>query len=178
MAFWQNNLYVLDTGAQQIWRFTPIGATDNFANTPTDYYQGATRPPNLDQAVDFAIGAPNSHINGNVFTLFNDGTMSRHFDGNNQGFVFSGVPDGLPAPQETTTQAMYLNDSNLFPGFYVVSRPVRTIYSFTTGGTFQNAYRIDNEALFERLNDMVVDPEQNTIYAASGNAVLAFSTAR
>ncbi|MGJ3237314.1 MAG: hypothetical protein ACFE0Q_01270 [Anaerolineae bacterium] len=175
IAFWQNNLYVLDTGAQQVWRFQPIGATDNFANPPTEYYQGAVRPPNLDQAVDFAIGSPNSNINGNLFTLFADGTMSRYFSGNAQGFAFSGFPLGLETPEEATTQAMYLNDSNLFTGFYVISRPARTIYYTTTAGTFQSAYRINDETLFERLNDVVADPEQSIVYVASGNGILAFN---
>ena len=174
LAFWQNNMYVLDTGAQQIWRFQPIGATDNYANPPTEYYQGAVRPPNLDRAVDFAIGAPNSNINGNVFTLLNDGTMSRYFSGNAEGFTFSGFPSGLETPAESSTQAMYLNDSNLFTGFYIISRPLRTIYYTTTAGTFQNAFRIQDETLFERINDVVADPEQNMVYVASGNGVLAF----
>lgn len=175
MAFWQNNLYILDTGAQQIWRFQPIGTTDNYANPPTEYYQGAVRPANLDQAVDFAIGAPTSNINGNVYTLFNNGTMSRYFSGTAEGFAFSGFPPGLETPQETTTQAMFLNDSNLFTGFYVISRPLRTIYYTTTAGTFQNAYRIHNESLFERINDVVADPEQSIVYVASGNGLIAFN---
>lgn len=175
IGFWQNNLYILDTGAQQIWRFQPIGTTDNYANPPTEYYQGAVRPANLERAVDFAIGSPTSNINGNVYTLFNDGTMSRYFSGNAEGFVFSGFPPGLETPQETTTQAMFLNDSNLFTGFYVISRPLRMIYYTTTAGTFQNAYRIQDEARFERINDVAADPEQNMVYVASGNGVLAFS---
>ena len=133
------------------------------------------RPPNLDQAVDFAIGSPNSNINGNVYTLLNNGTMSRYFSGNAEGFIFSGFPPGLESPSETTTQAMFLNDSNLFTGFYVISRPLRTVYYTTTAGTFQNAYRLQDESLFERINDVVADPEQNIVYIASGNGVLAFN---
>ena len=44
VTFWRENLYVLDTGTQQIWRFQPIGATDNYANAPIEYYQGASPP--------------------------------------------------------------------------------------------------------------------------------------
>lgn len=175
IVFWTNNLYILDTGSEQIWRYQPIGTTDNYANDPTEYYQGASRPPNIDQAVDFAIGSPTSNIDGHVYTLFNDGTMAHYYSGDNVGFTFRGIPDGLETPDQTSTQAMFLNDSNLGTGFYVISRPLRTIYYFTTAGTFQAAYRVQNEALFERINDVVADPEQNLVYVASGNGILAFN---
>lgn len=175
LQFWRDNLYILDTGGEQIWRYSPVGATNNYSNRPTEYYQGPLRPPNMAEAVDFAIGAPNSNISGHVYTLFNNGTMAHYLSGDNLGFIFSGFPPGLEKPEETTTQAMFLNDSNLFSGFYAVSRPLRTIYYTTTAGTFQNAFRIHDESLFERLNDVVADPEQNVVYIASGNAVMAFT---
>lgn len=74
---------------------------------------------------------------------------------------------------QTTTQAMFLNDSNLNTGFYVISRPTRTIYYSTASGTFQAAFRVFDESLLERLNDIVTEAEANIIYLASGNAVLA-----
>lgn len=172
IQFWQDNFYVLDTGAQQIWRFEPIGITDNYANAPTEYYRGAQRPPNLDQAVDFAIADTTSAINGHVYTLMNDGTMAHYFSGENEGFAFSGFPSDIETPDQTTTQAMFLNDSNLQTGFYVISRPLRTIYYTTTAGTFQAAYRVYEETLFERLNDVASAPEQNLVYVASGNSVM------
>ncbi|MEO1165957.1 MAG: hypothetical protein AAFV98_19385 [Chloroflexota bacterium] len=178
MTFWEDNLYVLDTGAEQIWRFTPISGTDNYANRPTEYYSGDVVPPNLDEAVDFAIGSSGATINGHVYTLFSNGTMAHHFSGRNEGFSYRGLPAGLESPEETVTQAMFLNDSNLFTGFYIISRPLRTIYYFTTAGTFQNAFRIEDETHFERLNDVVADPEQNVVYAASGNAIFAFNASR
>jgi|GEM_PF-414741 len=175
MVFWTDRLYILDTGSQQIYRYSPVGTTNNYANRPTEYYQGATRPPNIDQAVDMAIGSTTSILNGHVYTLFNDGTMAHYYGGNNEGFTFRSVPDGLPTPDQTSTQAMFLNDSSIASGFYIVSRPLRTIYYFTTAGTFQAAYRIQNEALFERMNDVVADSEQNLVYVASGNGILVFS---
>lgn len=172
ISMWQGLFYVLDTGSSQIWRFSPIGNTQNFANPPTEYYQGVARPPNLDRAVDFAIGSENTVIGGQVFVLFTDGTMSRHRGGEALGFGFSDFPDGLETPDIATTQSMYLNDSSINTGFYILSRPYKTLYYITTAGTFQAAYRITDESLFERLNDVAVDPEQDIIYAASGNAIL------
>lgn len=175
IEFFTDRLYVLDTGGEQIWRYSPVGSTNNYSNPPTEYYQGALRPPNMTEAVDFAIGAPNSNIPGHIYTLFGDGTMSHYFSGDAANFGFSGFPLGLEKPEETTTQSMFLNDSNLFTGFYVISRPLRTIYYTTTAGTFQNAFRVQEETRLERLNDVVADPEQNIVYIASGNSVFAFT---
>ena len=169
---------MLDTGAEQIWRYSPVGTTSNFSLAPTEYYTGAARPANLSEAVDFEIGGVNTTISGRVYTLYSDGTMTNYLSGEAAGFVFSGFPSGLERPEETTTQAMFLNNSNLFQGFYVISRPLRTIYYTTAAGTFQNAYRIQDESRFERLNDVVADAEQNIVYVASGNAVLSFPANR
>lgn len=172
ITMWQNFFYVLDVGTPQIWRFTPIGNTDDFANAPTEYYVTGVIPANLERAIDFEIGSSGTAIGGDVFVLFGDGTMTRHRGGDALGFAFQGFPDGLDTPDRATTQAMFLNDSPIKTGFYAVSRPYRTIYYTTTAGTFQTAYQITDETLFERLNDVVVDPEQDIIYAASGNAIL------
>jgi hypothetical protein len=178
ISMWQGILYTLDTGNSQIWRFSPIGTTQNFANPPVEYYQGEARPPNLDRAVDFAIGSGGTVIGGQIFVLFTDGTVSRHRSGEALGFRFSDFPDGLETTDVATTQAMYLNDNSINTGFYILSRPYRTIYYITTAGTFQAAYRITDESLFERLNDVTVDPEQDIIYAASGNTIFVLGGSR
>jgi hypothetical protein len=178
VAMWQGFFYVLDTWNAQIWRFTPIGNTDSFSNPPTEYYQGAVRPANLERSVDFVIGSTGTVIGGDVYVLFEDGTMSRHRGGEALGFAFQGFPDGLERPDQTSTQALHLNDSPIDTGFYMISRPYKTIYYTTTAGTFQTAFQLADESLFERLNDVAVDPEQNIIYAASGNAILLLETNR
>lgn len=174
VELWQGNLYILDIGAEQIWKYTPVGATEDFSLRPTEFYTGAMRPDDLDQAVDFAIGS--GSVNGHVFVLYANGLMSHHFGADNRGFSFIGFPDTLKAPEVATTQAMYLNINVIDTGFYVISRPEHTIYHTTAAGTFQSAYRITDESLFDRLNDVAVDAEQGIMYAASGNVILAIRT--
>jgi hypothetical protein len=171
IELWEGRLYVLDIGAAQVWRFAPIGNTNDFSNAPTEIYSGTVRPANLDQAVDFAVGS--GSMQGSIFVLYADGTMTRHFGSEDLGFSFSGFPDTLAPPEIATTQAMFLNDSVIRTGFYLVSRPTSTIYSTTAAGTFQAAYRVSDERLFERLNDVAVDAEEGLMYAASGNIILA-----
>ncbi|MEO1162201.1 MAG: hypothetical protein AAFV98_00335, partial [Chloroflexota bacterium] len=64
VQFWQNRLYVLDIGAEQIWRYQPIGATSNYADTPTEVYSGTVRQQNMELATDFVIGSNRTAING------------------------------------------------------------------------------------------------------------------
>jgi serine/threonine protein phosphatase PrpC len=170
IELWEGRLYILDIGAAQVWRFQSVGNTNDFSNRPTELYSEGVRPANLDQAVDFDIGY--GSLQGNIFILYADGTMTRHFGTSNVGFSFSGFPDTLAPPEVATTQAMYLNDNVIGTGFYLISRPTSTIYSTTAAGTFQAAYRVSDERLFERLNDVAVDAEEGLMYAASGNIVM------
>lgn len=174
IELWQGNLYVLDIGSETIWRYRAVGNTLDYSTLPTELFSSGTRPANLEQAVDFAIGS--GSVSGNVFILYGNGVMSRHLGSENFEFLFSGFPDSLPKPEVATTQAMYLNDGVIDTGFYVISRPSRTIYQTTAAGTFSAAYRVVDESLFDRLNDVAVDAEEGIIYAATGNAILAIAT--
>jgi hypothetical protein len=169
-AMWQGNVYVLDTGVGQLWRYEPTGG--NYPSQPTEYFRSASRPE-LSKALDFAIGSSGSgQIRGNVYVLYNDGTLSAHRSGEPLPFTFANFREGQEM-HVVTAQAMFLNDSPIDTGFYFASRPSRTIYETTAAGTWVATYRAGNEALFELLNDVAVDAEQGIIYAASGNSIFA-----
>jgi hypothetical protein len=169
-AMWQGNVYVLDTGVGQLWRYEPTGG--NYPSQPTEYFLSASRP-NLPGALDFAIGSSGSgQIRGNVYVLYNDGTITAHRGGDPLPFTFANFREGQEM-HVVTAQAMFLNDSPIDTGFYFASRPSRTIYETTAAGTWVATYRTNDEALFELLNDVAVDAEQGVIYAASGNSIFA-----
>jgi hypothetical protein len=170
ITIWQGNLYVLDVGARQIWRYQPSGGS--FASPPTEYFTGSIRPAFLQNAVDFAI-SENSTTRGRVYVLYGDGVLTPYYGGEALDFRFLGFRDGQ-APEQVTTQAMYLSDNPTDPGIFLVSRPTRTIYKTTLGGTLASTFRVTDEALFERLNDVVADSGQGIVYAASGNTIFAF----
>lgn len=166
-----NNLYILDTGATEIWRYEPVGTTDNYANPPEEYFSPVSRPAFLTNAVDFVIGTIDP-IRGRVFILYGDGTATSHFSGEPVAFAFGSFPDALSL-EEVTAQAMYLTNERISVAFYFVSRPSRTIYKTSAGGSFAAAYRVFDDSLFERLNDVIADVENEVIYAASGNTIFA-----
>jgi len=167
MTIWRGALYILDTGAGQLWRYTPSGNT--YASAPTEYFVGASRP-NLSTAVDFDITRTGTGV---VYVLFAEGVMNAYLGGDPQPFSFVAFPVGQEL-NNTTVQSMYMNDTPVLPAFYIASQPTRTVYQTTLAGTYQNSYRIFDEAFFELLADIAVEPAQQIVYAVSGNSIFAF----
>ncbi|MGB1289240.1 MAG: hypothetical protein ACPG7F_22080, partial [Aggregatilineales bacterium] len=168
ISLWQRRLYVMDTGVGQLWRYEPSGL--NYGSVPTEYFVGATRP-NLKQAVDFEI-----NDDGFVYVLGANGVMSAYYGGDPQAFGFVDFPQN-ESLTDIGAQTMYLNDSPINPAFYFVNQSTRTIYESTRAGTFMGRYRVFDEDKFAQINDVVIEPGQGILYAASGNAIFAIRLA-
>jgi hypothetical protein len=161
---WRGNLYVLDPGANQIWRYTPAGGS--YQGVPQEYFAGQTRP-DIRQAVDFAIDT-----NGAIYVLFGNGGMGKYISGEAQAFAFANFPSG----QELgLTNGMYLSTSPISQSIYLASQPNRTVYEVTQAGTFMRSYRTYEEESFESLSAVVAEPSLQLVYALSGNSVFVFN---
>jgi hypothetical protein len=125
--------------------------------------------PNLLTAVDFDITTTGV---GTVYILYSDGLMTSHVSGEAQPFAFSGFPEGQNL-SDVGVQSMFLNDSPINTALYFVSQSTRTVYETSLAGTFGARYRVFSEDDFALLSDVVVEPSQRIIYAASGNAIFA-----
>jgi len=169
ITIWQSRLYVLDIGSAegQLWRYDPSGG--NYASMPREYFAGQLRP-NLARAVDFDISG-----GGTVYILFSDGVMTSYFGSEPQAFGFSGFPDGQEL-ETATSRAMFLNDSPINTGFYIISQAQRSIYETTLAGTFMNSYQVFDPENLALMTDVAADPGQGIVYVASGNAVLSIPT--
>ncbi len=164
IRIWRGNLYVLDPGANQIWRYAPTGGS--YQGAPTEYFAGQGRP-NVSEAVDFAIDE-----NGLVYVLFSNGQMGKYRSGENENFDFTMFP---PGQEMGTANAMYFSTSPILQYMYITSQPNRTIYKVTHAGTFVRSYRTFDEDLFASVTDVVADPSQQLVYVLSGNSILVFS---
>lgn len=162
MTFWQGRLYILDPGANQIWRYEPSGGA--YAGAPSEYFGGQNRP-NIAAAVDFGIDD-----NGQVYILLSDGTLAKFVSGENIPFGFASFPEGS---QLAGVSAMFLNTSPIAPGIYLINPANRTIYETTLAGTFINSYRAYDEDQFATLGNVVAGNNQEVIYALSGNSIFA-----
>jgi len=164
IAFWQGRLYLLDPGANQIWRYEPGAGA--YTNAPTEYFVGTGRP-DIRLAVDFGIDDA-----GQIYLLYADGGIKKFLNSEEAPFGYAGFPDGQ---QITGAEAMFLNRNPIAQGLLVVDRAQRTVYETTLGGTFIAAYRPQDETMFATVADAVVDDARRVVYAISGNAILAFT---
>ncbi|MFO7323526.1 MAG: hypothetical protein DIU68_017490 [Chloroflexota bacterium] len=163
ITFWQGRLYILDPGANQIWRYEP-GPTA-FTNAPTEYFVGSGRP-DIRMATDFGIDD-----SGQVYILMSNGAIKKYNSGQEVPFGYAGFPDGQ---QIATAQGMFLNRNPIAQGLLITDENARTVYETTLGGTFIAAYRPHDEEIFASLADAVVDQNRRIIYAVSGNSIFGF----
>ena len=162
IQFWEGRLYLLDPGANQVWRYDPSGGS--FSGVPLEYFSGSARP-DITSAVDFSINAA-----GDLYLLTSTGQVARFRGGEQQDFAFSSFgTQSMNAPN-----SMFLNTNPIAQGLYFSERDQRTVFETTMAGTFIRAYRADNDNLFAQLANVVADTNQGVIYALSGNSVLAF----
>lgn len=167
VQLWQGRLYILDTGANQIWRYESSGGT--YANSPSEYFIGSGRP-DIRSTVDFGIDDK-----GSVYMLTAQGQMTKWVSGSLTSFSFANFPDGQ---QLTAADSMFLNSAPIAQGIYIVNRTNRTIYETTLAGTFSASYRVFNEDDFASVASVVADANQQVIYALSGNSIFALDKLR
>jgi hypothetical protein len=163
ITVWNGRLYVLDPGANQVWRYDPAGGA--YPNAPLEYFSGEDRP-DIRTAVDFAIDPE-----GQVFILLANGNIIKFNGGVRQDFGYANFPQGQ---QLTSATAFYLNTSPIQPAIYIASQTNRTVFETTQAGTFDNGFRPTDETLFASLADVVMNNDARVIYALSGNSVFAF----
>jgi hypothetical protein len=163
IAMWSGRVYVLDPGANQVWRYDPNAGA--FANAPIEYFSGEGRP-DIRLAVDFAIDTE-----GVVYILLATGNILKFRGGSSLDFAFAGFPQGQSI---NSANAFFLNTNPLLPGLYIANRETRTVYETLLGGTFVHSFRAQTETYFDSLADVIFNNDQKLIYALSGNSVFAF----
>ncbi len=158
---WQGRFYVLDVGANQIWRYQPSG--ESYPNEPEPYFASDFRP-DLKNAISLAIDST-----GNVFILFADGTMKKYNGGTEQPFSFNGLPDG----SLKSASAMFLDDESNLPAIYITDPLDQSVYQVTLAGTFRYRFRSADPTAFRQLSGIFVD--QDRVFVASGSLVYTFT---
>ncbi len=158
---WQKRLYVLDADANQIWRYVAEGYS--YPNLPEPYFDSEYHP-NLKDAVDFGIDST-----GNVYILFNDGTLRKFNGGVEQPFSFADLPDG----RLLSANSMYLDSDSPLPAIYITDYRDQSIYEVTLSGRFSHRYRSTDPNAFANLTGVFADRDH--IYVASGPVIYFFS---
>lgn len=165
IALWDVNLYVLDAGANQIWRFRPENGF--FQNPPEEYFTGNNRP-DLGAAVDFGI-----EEGGDIFILFNDGTISPYRGGDPIAFELNEA--SAPVDGINNGTALYVNNARGDYALYVADASNATVYKISIGGTVRGGYRplniLSETVNFNDVSGVYDDPMRGNVYILSGNAL-------
>ncbi|GAB4556168.1 MAG: hypothetical protein OHK0023_28230 [Anaerolineae bacterium] len=164
MQAWRGNLYLLDAGNGQIWRYRPAGNT--YPNPPEAYFDEETKP-DLTDAVDFGIDSA-----GNVYILFSDGQILKFNTAVEQRFSFTGLPAPLGLKSGTS---MYLDSDSPLPAIWIVDAADQSIYQVTLSGNFRFRFRAENSEMFNQLTTIYA--ERDDVYVSAGNTLYYFSIA-
>lgn len=172
IAVYGDGLYVLDTGAGQVWRFD---ARDGGFSEPGEAYSIESNedgdPSNdvdLRQMIDMAIDR-----DGHLFLLGSDGVVYKFFGGKRKPFSFSELEEPLVAPT-----AIFCSLTGLNPLFYVADPGSGRIVQTTQQGLFLAQYRPrpgDLADLFSQTEDLYVQetPLLRIYFVGGGKVAVA-----
>jgi hypothetical protein len=172
IAIFRSNLYVLDTGANQIWRYVPPAGVDAYNAAPEEYFNSGVLP-DLSQAVDFGISDQ-----GAVFVIFKDGVV-RQYRRNIQG-----IAEELPFNYNNNPPGSFSSGTGLFvyndpaaASLLLLDTTNQTIYETTWAGRYQAGYRARNlPEVFGDLRGIYADAvERNNVYVIAGNKLYHFN---
>lgn len=147
-ATYLENLYLLDTGANQVRKLV---ATASGYLPPQDYLKEES---DLSNAIDLAI-------DGLVYILKEDGEILKYLQGKKDYFQVSGLDKDFSG-----TTACY-TDSGL-EDFYVLDKGNKRIVVLTKTGEYQAQYV--SEVLGE-AQDFIVDSKEEKIYVLVGSKI-------
>jgi hypothetical protein len=140
------NLYVVDVGGNQIWRYRP--AANGFSD-PEPYFAEGTQV-NLS-------GLQAVAIDGNIWLLYSDGRLLKFFGGQGRSFVWQGLPGDLSAP---TAVVVPIEGDRL----YVADAGNGRIIEATKEGVFLRQFRAREGDLIRNLKSLFLDEAGSMFY--------------
>jgi hypothetical protein len=170
IAVYGDNLYVLDVGAGEIWRYN--ARDGGYPDEPTTYRFDVNEdgdPTNdvaLAEMVDMTIDR-----DGNLYLLGSDGEVLKFFGGERKPFLLDDLEEPLVAPN-----AIFCSLIGLNPFCYIADPGSGRIVQVTPQGLFWAQYRAKGADLvdpFSQIRDIYVqEMPLLLIYATSGDNLL------
>ncbi|MBN1563651.1 MAG: hypothetical protein JXA10_07425 [Anaerolineae bacterium] len=172
IAVFDQWLYVLDAGADQVWRYTPPAGENAYSVAAEEYFNGE-EIPDLENAVDIAI----SSDEGAVYILFRDGIV-RKYRRNTQGYVEEQpfVYKEQPAGALASGTALFIDNDPASVSLYIVDQENATIYRTTFSGRYNRGIRPQNlPDAFNVVSGIYADSVvRNNMYVVAGNKLYHF----
>jgi hypothetical protein len=171
LGVFRSNVYVLDAGANQIWRYVQPAGERLYGSAPEEYFNGEELP-DLSNAVDFGISDE-----GAIYVLFADGTVKKYRrDVQNiaeeQPFYFKERPPGAI----TSGAALFIDNDPASASLYIVDHTNETVYETSWSGRFSRGYRpAQDPNAFVHLSGFFADAvSRNNMYVLAGNKLYYF----
>ena len=153
---YNNTVYLLDSGAGQIWRFQLQG--DSLVKG-SPYFGSAFKT--LNDSIDMAI-------DGAIYVLQRNGAVLKYFNRQPQAFTLNNVPDALGPPT-----AIAITGADVATGSMFLVDATGAISEFNKNGDFVRQFRGANND-FQGAQDISVDSTNNVIYVATAERILSF----
>ncbi|GAB4467678.1 MAG: hypothetical protein Kow00124_00900 [Anaerolineae bacterium] len=161
IAIYNRDLYVLDAGANEIWRYQ--ADADSYSSTPQRYFTDVV--PSLGDAIDLEIDS-----NGNVYVLHSSGQVSKYFFGRPEPFEFQGLPQPILRPT-----ALFLNLSLFDRAMFVADQGGGRLYSTSLTGTFLYNYKDTEDQIFDAISGVYNQDRPPYMYITAGSKLYYFA---
>lgn len=157
LASWANKIYILDTAASQIWKYTFKGSSNKFSSAEA-YIVDKT---DIARAEDFAIDS-------NVYVLENSGDLLKFYGGSKAEFYINNPPFG----NFKDPKAVYTNEK--LDHVYILDAKGGRVLVYQKDSKTGNLIYI-RQFLFEGMNDLrdlYVNPDSRKMYVLTKSKVL------
>ncbi len=160
------NLYLLDSGLQQVLRYRP-GQDLSYTEAPDQYFPPET-PVDLTGVQDMAI-------DGNVWTLFANGNVGKFLSGKREAFDLQGLPAALQRPT-----ALFAGIDGNAPAnnLYITDGEPGVIFQFDKTGQFIRQFREADGSQLAGLRSLFVDEAAAKFYALTGTGLFQIDIPR
>lgn len=154
------NLYVLDPLQSRLLKYVPV---DNAYTAPPSDYLDPRLGIDLTGAVDLAI-------DGNMYVLFADGSVKKFYDGVEQPFALTGLPDAMRNPTTLFVSGEPKPDAAGY--LYVTDAGNERVLQFDKNGAFIRQFKTQPGGIeFRGLRSIYVDEEHQRMYVLSGRTL-------
>jgi hypothetical protein len=157
------NLYVLDVGGRQVWRYAP--SDDGGYSGQADPYF-ASSPAGIENAIDMAI-------DGSIYLLEASGTVHKYFAREEVAFALTGLPTPITKPVAIAVDPVRAPGES---GVYIADLDGARVLHFTPEGQFVRQIR-STGGEFDAIEDIWVDEGGNRLYTVSGGRVYSAALA-
>lgn len=152
MAGYNGNLYMADSGADQIWRYGPTA--NGYEGEAAGWFQ-AGKQPDMADVVGLAI-------DGRIWLLYSDGRLLKFLSGEQQPFAWSELPNPLNAP---TALAVSQEGDRL----YVADPGNARIIEATKDGKFLRQFKAREGDVLRNVRHLYLDEAKGFFYILTGD---------